>query len=124
MNRGSRGKKKADSIDNSFSRDVGAHVQTRKEKLYPYILITYSLKGLPPKNKMALQRGLFGYKTEKRYGKKRYFNVSRGLVGNDGRRIGRTAFLLRLPEADRVRALFRKCECGFKGITIWVEGDR
>jgi len=114
-----KGKRAMDGIE--FTNNFDAQPRVRKGRLHPYILITYSLKGLPPKNKMALQRGLFGYKTEKRYGKKRYFNASRGLVGNWGRRIGPTAFLMRYPEAEKVRALFRECACGYKEITIWLE---
>jgi predicted nucleotidyltransferase len=124
---------KDEAIEPSLMRDVlkeGFIIYARtdtflnghKERLRPNILITYTLKGLTPKNKMALQRGLFGYRTERKYGKKKYLNSSTGLVGNNGRRIGPTAFLLTYTEAEKVRGLFKRCGCRFKEIPIWLEG--
>jgi len=98
-----------------------AFLDGHKERLRPHILITYTLKGLTPKDKMALQRGLYGYRTERKYGKKKYLNSSAGLVGNNGRRIGPTAFLLSYAEVEKVRSLFKRCGCRFKEIPIWLE---
>jgi predicted nucleotidyltransferase len=123
---------KDEAIEPSLLRDVlkdgfiiyartDAVLDGHKERLRPYMLITYTLKGLTPKNKMALQRGLFGYRTERKYGKKKYLNSSTGLVGNNGRRIGPTAFLLSYAEVEKVRGLFKRCGCRFKEIPIWLE---
>jgi hypothetical protein len=97
------------------------YLEANKESLHPYLLITYTLKGLSPKDKMALQRGLFGYRTLRRYGKKKYLNSSTGLVGDKGKRIGPTIFMLKDSEMNDVRGLFRKCRCRFEEIPIWLE---
>jgi len=125
---------KNETIEGSFLRDVmrdGHIIYARidtlidgsKGPLRPYILFAYTLKGLSPKNKMALQRGLYGYKTERKFGKKKYVNSSPGIVGNNGRRIGTTAFVLNYAEAESVRSLFKRCSCNFKEIPIWREAE-
>ena len=114
-------KKRSDKLDEQrYYGNPEMYLKVSKDGLHPYLLISYSLKGLAPKNKMALQRGLFGYRTEKRYGKKKYLNTSTGLVGNKGRRIGPTIFLLKNTEINEVRELFRRCRCRFEEIPIWL----
>ena len=110
-------------VGEGYNGKTQMYLEVTKEGLHPYLLISYSLKGLSPKNKMALQRGLFGYKTEKRYGKKKYLNSSTGLVGEKGRRIGPTIFMLKDNLINEVRGLFRKCRCRYEEIPIWIDDN-
>jgi hypothetical protein len=76
-----------------------------------------------PKEKMALQRGLYDYELEREVGKKLYKNSKPGLVGEAGRRIGPTAFILRNERADAMRTLFRENKCRYTEVPIWLEED-
>ena len=77
----------------SRTKDVLA---IQKEKLEPFILVSYTMKGMAPKEKMALQRGLYGYTVVRKVGRKKYSNSKPGLVGSVGRKVSPTTFLLRL----------------------------
>jgi Polymerase beta, Nucleotidyltransferase len=94
---------------------------TRKEVLDPYLLVAYSLKGMRPKEKMALQRGLFGYTAVRNLGGKRYRNSRPGLVGEHGRRIGPTVFILRFEKAEAMRAIFRANRCKYTETPVWFD---
>lgn len=98
-------------------RDV---LSISKERLEPFILVSYTLKDMPPKDKMALQRGLYGYEVVRKVGNKEYRNSKPGLVGSVGRRIGSTAFLIPHEYGDEIRELFNKNKCEFKEIPIWL----
>ena len=95
----------------------------RKDGLVPYLLVSYTLKGMRPKEKMALQRGLFGYTAEKNLGGKRYRNSRPGLVGEHGRRIGPTTLVLRFEMAEEMRLIFRKNRCKYTETPVWFDRE-
>jgi predicted nucleotidyltransferase len=101
------------------ARDV---LSARKEGLVPHILVSYSLKGMRPREKMALQRGLYGYTAVRNLRGKRYRNSRPGLVGGFGKRIGPTAFILRFEKADDMRVLFRESRCKYSETPVWLDG--
>jgi predicted nucleotidyltransferase len=105
-----------------FAR-AGDVLGTRKEGLVPHLLVSYTLKGMRPREKMALQRGLFGYSTVRNLGGKRYRNSRPGLVGEHGKRIGPTAFILRFEKAEQMRGLFRENRCKYAETPMWSDKD-
>ena len=94
-----------------------------RERLHPHMLVSYTLKGMRPKDKMGLQRGLYGYTVVRNVRGKRYTNSGPGLVGSSGRRIGPTSFLIPNDPAEAVRGLLRERKCTFKEIPVWLEGS-
>jgi predicted nucleotidyltransferase len=121
-----------DAVEPALLRDVlrdgvvlfaraGDVLGARKEGLVPYLLVSYSLKGMRPKEKMALQRGLFGYTAVRNLRGKRYRNSRPGLVGASGKRIGPTAFILRFGKADEMRSIFRESRCKYSETPIWLD---
>jgi predicted nucleotidyltransferase len=92
-----------------------------KEPFLPFVLVSYTLKGMRPKEKMALQRALYGYETVRIMGGKRYRNARPGLVGESGKRVGATAFLIPYEKAEETRAIFKRCKCQDKETPVWLE---
>jgi len=95
-----------------------------KAGLDPYLTGSCLLKGMQPREKMALQRGLFGYTAVRNLGGKRYRNSSPGLVGESGKRIGPTSFILRYEKAEMMRALFRENRCKYAETPVWLDKDK
>ena len=89
--------------------------------LRAHSLISYTLKGMEPREKMGLQRGLFGYRVTRKVGDKSYQSSSPGLVGQWGRRIGPTAFLILDERAEEARELLQKRNCRFEEVPVWLE---
>jgi len=71
--------------------------------------------------RMVAQRGLYGYRVFRKVGGKRYKSSAPGLIGQWGRRIGPTAFLIPDEHAKDVRELLRSRRCKFKEVPIWLE---
>ena len=99
----------------------GVVLSVPRERLRAYVLISYTLKGMEPRDKMALQRGLYGYEVAKSVGDKQYRSSAPGLVGRWGRRVGPTVFLLPEEHAGKARDLLRERNCPFKEVPIWLE---
>ena len=73
---------------------------------------------------MDAQRGLYGYRVVRKVGGKRYRSSAPGLVGQWGRRIGPTAFLIPDERAKEVRELLRSRRCKFKEVPVWMEDGK
>ena len=123
---------KGETIDHSLLREVlrnGIVLFTRpsevldvpRDGLRAYSLISYTLKGMEPRDKMGLQRGLYGYRVTRKVGDKSYQSSSPGLVGQSGRRIGPTSFLILDERAEDARELLRKRGFRFEEVPVWVE---
>ena len=98
-----------------------AVLEVPRGRLQAYALISYTLKGMEPRDKMALQRGLYGYQVARSVGNKRYNSSAPGLVGRWGRRVGPTAFLLPEVHAGEARELLRERGCPFEEVPVWLE---
>ena len=96
-------------------------LEAPKGRMRAHALVSYTLKGMAPRDKMALQRGLYGYRVVRKVGDKRYRSSAPGLVGQWGRRIGPTAFLIPDEHAKEVRELLRSRRCKFKEVPVWLE---
>jgi predicted nucleotidyltransferase len=92
-----------------------------RDDLRPHVLFSYTLKGMAPRDKMALQRGLYGYRVARRVGDRRYDSASPGLVGRWGRRVGPTAFLVPEERAREARELLGGRGCAFEEVPVWLE---
>ena len=100
------------------TRDV---LRVPREGMRAHALISYTLKGMEPRDKMGLQRGLYGYRVDRKVGDKRYTSSAPGLVGRWGRRVGPTAFLIPDEHAEEARELLRSKSCRFREIPVWLE---
>jgi hypothetical protein len=96
-------------------------LEVPRGRLRAYTLISYTLKGMEPRDKMALQRGLYGYQVARSVDGKRYESSAPGLVGRWGRRVGPTAFLLPEVHAGEARELLRERGCPFEEVPVWLE---
>ncbi len=95
-----------------------------RDRLSPHVLVSYTLKGMAPRDKMAVQRALHGYRVVRRVGRKSYSSSSPGLVGRWGRRVAPTAFLIPEERAAEARELLRSKRCAFKEVPVWLEAER
>ena len=93
-----------------------------RDRLRPHVLFSYTLRGMRPRDKMGLQRGLYGYTVVRRVGSKSYRSSSPGLVGLEGRRVGPTAFLVPNHKVEAARELLKGRGCAFKEVPVWTEG--
>lgn len=123
---------RGEAIDPSLLREVLGHgvvlfartrdvLEVPRDRLRPHVLISYTLKGMEARDKMALQRGLYGYQVVRRVGDKRYKSSSPGIVGRWGRRIGPTALLIPDERAEEVRELLRSKKRRFEEVPVWLE---
>ncbi len=92
-----------------------------RDALRPHVLFSYTLKGIVPRDKMAIQRGLYGYRVARSVGSRRYESSAPGLVGRWGRRVGPTAFLVPDERAQEARELLGGRGCAFEEVPVWLE---
>lgn len=100
------------------TRDV---LRVPRDRLRAHVLISYTLKEMEPRDKVGLQRGLYGYKVVRKVGDKQYRSSAPGLVGRWGRRMGPTAFLIPDERAEEARELLRARNCRFEEVPVWLE---
>jgi predicted nucleotidyltransferase len=123
---------RGETIDHSLLREVlrdgivlfarpSEVLEVPRRGLRAHSLISYSLKGMEPRDKMGLQRGLYGYQVTRNVGDKSYQSSSPGLVGQWGRRVGPTAFLIIDERAEEARELLRRRNCRFEEVPVWLE---
>jgi predicted nucleotidyltransferase len=81
-------------------------IDVRRLDLQPVRLLALNLRGLNQREKVRLERELFGYRSERRHGRKRYGSQSPGfLQRHGGRRIGRSLAAVperAVPELERL----------------------
>lgn len=90
--------------------------------LEPVRLLTLDLTGMGQRQKVSLERRLFGYSTHKTAGKRTYHSRSAGLIGAwGGRRLGRGLVLIPEKAAHELDEVLR--ESGAKRILVpaWVQ---
>jgi predicted nucleotidyltransferase len=94
-------------------------VSIYKPELKPMMLISYSMEKLEPKDKMRVHRALYGYRVEKIVGKKKYVNVSKGIVNKYGKKIGDAAFIIPATKTVELVDLFKKLNVRYKETKVW-----
>lgn len=99
--------------------DVGA--LTRPHSSFrPMTVISYSLSGLTPREKMAVHRALYGYRVEKKVKDKEYVNESPGLIEDIGEKLGPGLVLVESTRADEVFDVLEEHGAKSKSIEVWT----
>ncbi len=119
-------------LDPQFLRNVvneGMIVWARPElkilekphpNMEPMNIFSYTLTPLPPKEKMAVHRALYGYRVEKIVKEKKYINETKGIVGEHGEKFGDGVFMVPSHTSQDIIEVFEKHGVNYKMINIWV----
>ncbi len=86
----------------------------------PYLLITYNLGGIPAKDKRAIHRALYGYRTRRAVAGKVYASASAGLVQGQIRRLADSVILAPAREADKILDALEARGVRAKQTKVWV----
>jgi len=97
-------------------------VGVRELDLEPMRLVAFDLRDLPQREKVRLERELFGLRTRKRYKSKEYIREVRGKLDEwDGRKIGRGTLLVPERSVSELDALLRAHRAKRTLIPVWVQ---
>ncbi len=97
-------------------------VGVRELDLEPMRLVAFDLSGLPQRDKVRLERELFGLTTRKRYKGKEYVRQVRGRLDEwDGRKLGRGTLLVPERATSDLDALLRAHKAKRILIPVWVQ---
>lgn len=91
-----------------------------KSHLLAKKIISYSLSGLSPREKMAVHRALYGYRVVKKVGDKEYVNESPGLIEDIGEKLGPGLVMIDPKRAKDVTRVLQKHGAHFKSRDVWV----
>ena len=90
--------------------------------LRPHYLVTLYLDHLPQKKKVRLSRELYGYRSSRRYGRKKYESVSEGLIDRvKGRKLGRGTLLVPARAWPELDVLIKRYKGKRWAFTVWVQ---
>jgi len=92
----------------------------QEEYLKPMALISYQFKGMAPKDKMYVKRRLYGYQVRKNIEGKEYLSEGKGIVTEDGRKIGRATFMIDAEKSKEIIELFEGRGVKYSIRKIWV----
>ncbi|MCK4443266.1 MAG: hypothetical protein KAW09_01900, partial [Thermoplasmata archaeon] len=99
--------------------DVGVLAKPQST-LRPKTIVSYSLRGLSQKEKMAVHRALYGYRVVKRVGDKEYVNESLGLIEGIGEKLGSGLVMVDMNRAEEVTRVLDECGAEFELRDVWV----
>lgn len=90
--------------------------------LTPVSIISYDLSGIPRKDRVFVERKLYGYHARPTYKEKEYAIEREGVVTQalHGKRLGRGAIMIDAQSADRVLKLFNERGIVYTLIKAWV----
>lgn len=88
--------------------------------LDPQVIILYSTKELKSKDKVSLNRALFGYRVEKIFKDKKYVSAKEGIVSKRGRKLGPGAIMLTAESLEEAVQLLTKHKAKFSYIKAWT----
>lgn len=86
----------------------------------PYLLITYDLGELPAKDKRAVHRALYGYRTRRAVAGKVYESASAGLVQGKIRRLADGVILAPASEADKILDVLHARGVHVRETKVWA----
>ena len=120
------------SLDRQFVESVardgvalkghGLDPTIRTLDLRPHYLVTLRLDHLPQRKKVQLSRELYGYRTARRYKRRRYESHRQGLVDRVGaRKLGRGTVLVPAAAWPDVEAMIRRYDAKRWAFTVWVQ---
>jgi predicted nucleotidyltransferase len=96
----------------------------REGYLEPVLLIAYSLNGIPQKDRMHLNRMLYGYRSKKVHMGKEYVSEKEGLIPRYGKKLGRATFLISGREGDEVLRLLDEKNVLYTVTKVWSTKTR
>jgi len=82
-------------------------------------VFSYSLRSLKPREKMAVYRGLYGYRVEKVVKGKRYVNETTGIVGKKGK-LGDGVLMVRSALSEKIVDLFERYGVKYTRSDVWI----
>ncbi|MCK4367188.1 MAG: nucleotidyltransferase domain-containing protein [Thermoplasmata archaeon] len=91
-----------------------------KSHLVARKIISYSLSGLLPREKMAVHRALYGYRVVKTVGDKEYVNESPGLIEDVGEKLGPGLVMVDPKRAKDVIHVLQRHGADFESRDVWV----
>jgi len=93
---------------------------SRDEHLTPMLIISYDLRELPRKDRVYVERKLYGYHARPIYKEKEYAIEREGLVTRYGRRLGRGAFMIDARNSERALRLLDERRVKHTAIKAWI----
>jgi len=88
--------------------------------LKPAVFISYALSKMPPKDRMYIDRQLYGYTVRKVHKGKEYVSEREGLIPRYGKKLGRATFIIDAQKSDDVLRLFNEKGVMYTVTKIWV----
>jgi len=88
------------------------------KNLEPKSLITYSTKGLTPKQKSAIHRGLFGYKFSQKTKGKIYKEEKKGIIDKKYK-LANGVFLISSAMEEGITKVLKENNADFRAIKVW-----
>lgn len=88
--------------------------------LKPSALISYTLRRMPPKDRMYIDRQLYGYTVKKVHKGKEYVSEREGLIHRYGKKLGRATFLIDAQKSDDVLRLFNEKGVVYTLTKVWI----
>ena len=90
--------------------------------LRPHYLVTLRLDHLSQRKKVAVSRELYGFRTERRYKRRRYETRRPGILDRvGGRKLGRGTVLVPAAAWPEVEAALRRHDAKRWAFTVWVQ---
>lgn len=97
------------------------HLDAKKLKLEPYVLICFSLRKMSKPDKMRIKRALYGHRTIKRYKGKTYTSEVVGLVERlGGKRAGIASVLVPAKNYSELVSVLEMFKAEYEKIDVWV----
>lgn len=98
-------------------------IKAEKLELEPYVLVCYSLAGLPVSDKMRVRKALYGWKTVKKYGKKTYRSEDEGLLRRlNGKPLNPATVLVPFKNASILTDALKRFRAKQKLLNVWLPG--
>jgi len=97
------------------------NVTLNSKQVRPFTIVSYHINNLAQNEKMKLKTQLYGYKTEKKVGKKRYSSFFPGLLKQlGGRQLGFGTILIPTRHITPIEKLLRKFKARYSITETWL----
>jgi predicted nucleotidyltransferase len=87
--------------------------------LSPAVLISYTFEGVPQKDRVHVNRVLYGYRSKKVHNGKEYLSERKGIIPRYGRKLGRATFIVDARIGEEVQRLFDEKNVLYTATRIW-----
>lgn len=96
-------------------------IKAEKLELEPYVLVCYSLAGLPVSDKMRVRKTLYGWKTAKKYKGRTYVSESEGLLkGAGGRQLNPATILVPFKNSKTLTDALKGFRAKQRVLNVWL----